>query len=94
MAAKCRSAMDKDHVDALGLVAGCLTTAAFVPQVVRVWRTRSTRDISFAMFLLLTVGIGMWLIYGLFIESRPVVLANGVTLVLAMAILAAKIRYK
>ncbi len=86
--------MEHDTLDALGLVAGALTTAAFVPQVVRVWRTRSTRDISLAMFLLLSVGLILWLIYGLCIGSTPVIAANAVTLVLALTILVAKVRFK
>lgn len=86
--------MDHDTLDALGLVAGAMTTAAFVPQVVRVWRTRSTGDISLAMFLLLSVGVILWLIYGLAIGSTPVIAANAATLLLSLAILTAKVRFK
>ncbi|MBI3569816.1 MAG: SemiSWEET transporter [Gammaproteobacteria bacterium] len=80
--------------DLLGLVAGTLTTAAFVPQVVKAWRTRSTSDISLGMFVLFNVGLVLWLAYGVIIGSWPVVLTNVVTLVLALTILFLKLRYK
>ena len=80
--------------EVLGLVAGTLTTIAFVPQVLHVWRTRSTRDISLAMFSLFCVGVLLWLIYGLWVSALPVVLANGATLLLASAILVAKLKFK
>jgi MtN3 and saliva related transmembrane protein len=77
----------------LGHVAGTLTTLAFVPQVVRVLRTRQTRDISLAMFLLFVIGVALWLVYGLQVGAVPVVLANGATLVLALVILVCKLRF-
>jgi MtN3 and saliva related transmembrane protein len=86
--------MDPQQLQILGFVAGILTTAAFVPQVVRVWRTRSTTDISLAMFLLFSLGVLLWLVYGVSIRSTPVVAANAVTLVLSVAILMAKLRFK
>lgn len=81
-------------VTALGLVAGALTTTAFIPQVLRVWRTRSTRDISLGMFLLFTLGVALWLVYGVLVDAPPVVIANGVTLALSATILGFKLRYK
>jgi MtN3 and saliva related transmembrane protein len=86
--------MDPQQLQILGFVAGILTTTAFVPQVVRVWRTRSTTDISLAMFLLFSLGVLLWLVYGVSIRSPPVVAANAVTLVLSVAILLAKLRFK
>lgn len=83
-----------DPIDTLGLVAGTLTTAAFVPQVWQVWKTRSVGDISLLTFSLFSVGVALWLVYGLWAGAMPVVVANGVTLVLALAILAAKIRFR
>ena len=80
--------------DLLGLVAGTLTTAAFVPQVVKAWRTRSTSDISLGMFVLFNVGLVLWLAYGVLIGSWPIVLSNVVTLALALTILFFKLRYK
>jgi MtN3 and saliva related transmembrane protein len=77
--------------DALGLLAGVLTTLAFVPQVIRVWRTRSARDLSLASFAIFTVGVALWLAYGIAIGALPVIVANAVTLVLAGAILVMKL---
>lgn len=80
--------------DLLGLVAGTLTTAAFVPQVVKIWRTRSTDDISLGMFSLFNAGLFLWLGYGILIGSVPIVVSNLVTLALALTILFFKLRYK
>jgi MtN3 and saliva related transmembrane protein len=80
--------------DTLGLLAGALTTAAFVPQVIKTWRTRSTHDISVWMFTLFNVGLLLWLVYGVRIGSWPIVVANTVTLGLALTILYFKIRFK
>jgi len=79
-------------VTILGLLAATLTTIAFVPQVLKTWRTRSTHDISLGMFSLLAAGVFAWLIYGILIGDLPLVLANGVTFVLAGTILYFKIR--
>jgi MtN3 and saliva related transmembrane protein len=83
-----------DTGNALGLIAGTLTTAAFVPQVVKTWRTRSTQDISLGMFALFNAGLVLWLIYGALIGSLPIVITNLVTLALALTILYFKLRYK
>jgi len=79
--------------DALGLIAGLLTTLAFVPQVVKIWRTKSARDVSLHSFLVFTVGVALWLAYGAVRQELPIVLWNAVTLVLAAAIVAMKVRY-
>ena len=76
-----------------GSVAAFCTTIAFVPQLMRVYRHKSARDISLVMFLVFSLGELLWLIYGLFIHSMPVILANAVTLGLALAILALKLQY-
>lgn len=78
----------------LGVVAGTLTTAAFVPQVVKTWRTRSTEDISLGMFAIFAMGVLLWLGYGLYLRAWPIVIANGVTLVLAGAMVVFKLRFK
>lgn len=80
--------------ESIGLIAGCLTTVAFLPQVWQVWRTRSTRDISLIMYLILCTGITLWLVYGLMIGALPVILANALTLLLALAILTMKILWE
>lgn len=81
-------------IEILGLIAAALTTSAFVPQVYRAWKYKSTKDISMTMYLVFLVGIILWLFYGIAIESLSVAVANGVTIVLALAIIIAKIRYK
>ena len=81
------------YVEALGLMAGTLTTASFAPQVVKAWRSRQTRDISLIMYVALTVGVASWLVYGLFIDSTPIVAANAVTLVLVLAVVILKLRH-
>jgi len=83
---------DVSGVTLLGCAAGACTTLAFVPQVVRTLRTRSVRDLSLGMFAVMTVGIAMWLAYGLLIRDLPLIVANGVTLVLSATILAMKLK--
>ncbi|HEY4987784.1 MAG TPA: SemiSWEET transporter [Bradyrhizobium sp.] len=77
----------------IGLMAAVCTTGSFLPQVVRAWRTRSTRDVSAMMFVLLVTGNALWLIYGALIGDLPLVIANLVTLGLVATILALKLRY-
>jgi MtN3 and saliva related transmembrane protein len=77
----------------LGLIAACCTTFAFLPQVIKTWRTRSTKDISLGMFLVLVLGIILWLAYGLIRVDLPLVAANTMTLFLTTVILYFKLRY-
>jgi len=79
--------------DVVGYSAGLLATAAFVPQVAKTFRDRSTRDISLGMYVLFCAGVGLWLVYGLLIASWPVIVSNFVTLALAGAVLALKLRH-
>jgi len=74
-----------------GLLAGSLTTLAFVPQVLRTWKTRSARDISLATYLMFSCGVLLWLVYGFMLHALPVILANGITLLLSGTILVLKI---
>jgi len=80
-------------MNAIGSVAAVCTTASFLPQLIRVWQRKSARDISLSMFLLFSLGVAGWLVYGFGIGSGPVIAANGITLVLAVAILVLKLRY-
>lgn len=80
--------------DVLGMIAGTLTTIAFVPQVVKTWRSKSTHDISYGMFILFSLGLLLWLAYGFVIDAMPIIVSNLVTLVLALVILGLKFRYK
>jgi len=78
-------------LDLVGSVAGALTTVAFVPQVVKTWRTRSTRDISLAMWLAFTLGVALWIVYGLMAGAWPILIANIVTFLLAGSVLRIKL---
>ncbi len=77
----------------IGLVAAFCTTFAYLPQVIRTWTTRSTKDISLGMFLVMVVGILLWLVYGVLIADVPLIAANGLTLAFASTILYFKIRH-
>jgi MtN3 and saliva related transmembrane protein len=77
----------------IGLVAAFCTTVAFVPQVVRTWKSRSTEDISLGMFGFYSTGIFAWLVYGLMIGDVPLIASNGVTFVLSLIMLGFKLRY-
>ena len=77
-----------------GYVAATLTTLAFVPQAIKTLRTRDTRSISLHMYVVFTIGIAFWLAYGLVLHSWPMIVSNIITLVLAGAILAMKLRWR
>jgi MtN3 and saliva related transmembrane protein len=83
-----------NFVTIIGLIAGTFTTISFFPQVIRVCKTRSTRDISLWMFLLFTIGVLLWLIYGIYLQQWPVILSNLLTLISAVIILVFKMKYK
>jgi len=85
--------MNTETIELIGMIAGVLTTLAYVPQVVKVWRSRSARDISLGMFLLMNAGIALWLVYGLLINSPGLIGANVVTLCLTAAVLVAKLKF-
>jgi len=83
-----------DMVTLVGLIAGTLTTIAFIPQLQQTWRTRSAQDVSLGMLLTFVTGVFLWLVYGLLLGALPIILANLVTLVLTLAILILKLRYR
>lgn len=80
--------------DTIGTVAACLTTASFVPQAWQTFRTRDVSGISLGMYSLFTVGVGLWLVYGLLLVAWPIIIANAITFGLALAILVMKLRYR
>ncbi|MBP7064462.1 SemiSWEET family sugar transporter [Ferrovibrio sp.] len=84
---------DAAWIEAVGIAAGCLTTLAYLPQVIQVWRSRSARDVSLGMFVLMVAGLVLWLGYGLLIGSVSLILANAVTLLLAGLVLIGKLRF-
>ncbi|MBP0016931.1 MAG: SemiSWEET family sugar transporter [Cyanobacteria bacterium SBLK] len=83
-----------DFVTFIGLVAGSLTTVSFVPQVVKTWKSKSTKDISLGMFITFCTGVFLWIAYGFLEEDIPVILTNIVTGALASTILWFKLRYR
>jgi len=85
--------MEVTGVSIIGYVAGTCTTLAFLPQVIRTWKTRSTEDISLGMFSLMVFGIGLWLFYGVVTEDWPLIIADGFSLFLAAMILLMKVRF-
>ena len=80
-------------VDGIGFVAAFCTTVAFVPQLVRVLKLRSAREISLGTFLLFSTGVFLWLLYGIYSGSKPVIASNAATLGLSQSILSLKVRY-
>ncbi len=77
--------------EAIGFGAATCTTLAFVPQVLKVWQTRSVADISLTMYLVFFVGLMQWFAYGILLHSWPIIIANAVTMMLAGAVLAMKL---
>jgi MtN3 and saliva related transmembrane protein len=85
--------MSLTWTDLTGYAAAILTTCSFIPQAWLTFRTRDVSGISLGMYSVFTIGIALWLLYGLLTAAWPIVLANAVTLALACAILAMKVRY-
>ena len=82
-----------DTIILTGYIAGALTTLSFVPQVLRAWKLKETRDLSLAMLVLFAAGILLWTLYGIWIGSLPVIAANVMTFVLLVILLWLKLRY-
>jgi MtN3 and saliva related transmembrane protein len=80
-------------IDLVGYIAATLTTAAFLPQVVQVWKSKSTKDLALPTLLSFIAGVSMWLVYGLLVRSTPIIIANIATLVLNLMILRFKLKY-
>lgn len=78
----------------IGLAAGFCTTAAFLPQVIKTWKSKSAKDLSLGMYSIFCTGVLLWLIYGIMITDLPIILANAITLILAISILFFKLTFK
>ncbi|SCB44516.1 MULTISPECIES: SemiSWEET transporter [Bradyrhizobium] len=85
--------MDPLMIKLIGFAAATCTTVAYAPQAIKVWKTRSTGDISLGMFLVMVLGLALWLIYGLLSGDAPLIASNAVTMLLAGGILVMKLRY-
>lgn len=79
--------------DLIGSLAATLTTIAFIPQAWQVWRSKHTKDISLAMYLIFTSGVALWLYYGLLLSAWPIIIANAITLLLAGTVLVLKLKF-
>jgi len=82
-----------DTIVIVGYIAGTLTTLSFVPQVARAWKLKETRDLSLAMLLLFAAGVLLWILYGFWMDSLPIIAANIITFFLLLVLLGMKIRY-
>ena len=80
-------------IDLIGSVAAVLTTASFIPQAWHSFKTRDVSGISLGMYSVFTVGVALWLLYGVLLQSWPLMIANSITLLLASAILGMKLRF-
>lgn len=83
-----------ENIEILGFVAAILTTGAYVPQVYKTWKLKSTKDISFSMYVVMLTGVVLWLIYGISLNSLPIILANIVTAILLLFVIVLKFKYK
>lgn len=84
--------VDFPSAELIGSAAGTLTTIAFIPQVLKAWRTQSVEDLSLGMLLAFTTGVALWILYGVETEALPLVITNGATLFLALILLGMKLR--
>ncbi len=83
-----------ETIEIVGLVAATLTTSSFMPQVYKAFKNKSTKDVSLTMYLILLLGLGLWIVYGVHIESLAIILANVITSILVVLILLLKLKYK
>lgn len=81
-------------VDIVGSLAATLTTVSFLPQVIHTFRTKDARGISLGMYSVFISGVSCWLVYGLLLDAWPIIVANTITVSLALAILVMKLRYR
>ena len=86
--------MTLDSHDLIGIVAGTLTTISFIPQLLRILRTRSADDISWGMFSVFAMGTTLWIVWGVGQRAVPVIFANAITLLLTAVIMFLKWRYR
>lgn len=82
------------YLDVIGFIAAILTTSAFVPQVYKIWKRKSGKDVSLVMYLIMLTGVCMWGFYGIMIKSPPIIVANTVTALLLLVVVYLKLKYK
>ncbi|MBK8809012.1 MAG: SemiSWEET transporter [Bacteroidales bacterium] len=79
------------HIEIIGILAATLTTTSFIPQAYKIIKTKNTDGISLSMYIFFSLGVLLWLIYGIFLNNLPIIIANSITLCLALIILYFKI---
>ncbi len=82
------------HTDLIGYIAACLSTFSFIPQALKTFRTKDVSGISLAMYGCFTAGVALWLVYGILLSAWPIVIANVITLSLALSIFIMKLKYR
>lgn len=82
------------QIEIIGFIAAILTTVSFVPQVYKIWKTKSAESVSLSMFLLFFIGVALWFVYGLLLGSISMIVANTITGILALMIVYFKFKYK
>ncbi len=85
--------MTVDGTTLIGLIAAICTTSSFVPQVVKILRSKRTQDVSLVMYAILTTGLFLWLVYGFILHDMPLILANLISLTLSMSVLILKLKH-
>ncbi|HQW83584.1 MAG TPA: SemiSWEET transporter [Ferruginibacter sp.] len=81
-------------IQILGLVAGTITSITFLPQVIKIWKTKSAKDLSLAMLALLMLGVSMWLLYGILVLDAAIIYTNSMVLIMSLVMLFFKLKYK
>lgn len=83
-----------DWITVIGFGAAILTTIAFLPQVIKTWKEKETKDISLVMYVIFVLGVALWLTYGIYLKNPPMIFANIITIILASTVLILKLKYK
>ena len=82
------------NIEILGLAAGTITSITFLPQVIHIWKTKSAKDLSLAMLLLLILGVLMWLTYGILVKDAAIIYTNTMVFLMSIILLAFKLKFK
>lgn len=80
--------------DILGILAAIITTAAFLPQVYKTWKTKDTKALSLTMYISFFIGVSLWIVYGFYLKSIPIIIANVITALSALILIRLKFKYK
>lgn len=81
-------------IQILGMLAGTITSITFLPQVIKVWKSKSAKDLSLVMLVLLMIGVSLWLVYGLVIMDGAIIYTNSMVLLMTLILLFFKLKYK